>query len=303
MADITANAGRVVPASGNTRVAHRAAADEPIWVRRSLIGLVFVFLGVFLVVPLAIVLSSALSQGWALYARAVTDPDTWSAIVLTLWVVAITVPLNTLFGIAAAWAIARFDFRGRSVLTSLIDLPFSVSPVVVGLAYVLVFGRGGWLGPWLGAHDIQIIFAMPGMVLVTMFVTVPFVARELIPVLAERGQEEEEGALSLGASGWQTFFRVTLPAVKWGLLYGVVLTTARALGEYGAVAVVSGRVPGENETLTLRVDMLYENYQATAAFAVASLLAVIALITLVLKTYLGDRKDNACPLSAGAPDS
>ncbi|HET7314404.1 sulfate ABC transporter permease subunit CysW [Salinisphaera sp.] len=293
MASIINEASVGSPVSGVAKT--KAVADESPWVRRGLIGLVFVFLGVFLVMPLAVVLSGALAQGWDVYAKAVADPDTRSAVMLTLWVVAITVPLNTIFGVAAAWALARFDFRGRSVLTSLIDLPFAVSPVVVGLAYVLVFGRNGWLGPWLSAHGVQVIFAVPGMVLVTMFVTVPFVARELIPVLAERGQEEEEGALSLGASGLQTFFRVTLPAVKWGLLYGVVLTTARALGEYGAVSVVSGRVPGEMETLTLRVDMLYQNYQATAAFAVASLLAVIALVTLVLKTYLGDRKDDAKP--------
>jgi sulfate transport system permease protein len=231
----------------------------------------------------------ALKKGWDVYIAAITDPDAISAIQLTLTAAAIAVPLNVIFGLAAAWAIAKFEFRGKSVLITLIDLPFSVSPVVSGLIYVLIFGLQGWLGPWLAEHDVKIIFAVPGIVLATIFVTVPFIARELIPLMQAQGTEEEEAAVVLGANGWQTFLHVTLPNVKWGLLYGVILCNARAMGEFGAVSVVSGHIRGSTNTLPLHVEILYNEYNFAAAFAVASLLALLALVTLALKTFVESR--------------
>jgi sulfate transport system permease protein len=260
--------------------------QEPAWVRRTLIGLALAFLTLFLFVPLISVFYEALKKGADVYVAAITDPDAVSAIQLTLTAAAIAVPLNLIFGLAAAWAIAKFEFRGKNLLITLIDLPFSVSPVVSGLIYVLIFGLQGWLGPWLAEHDIKIIFAVPGIVLATLFVTVPFIARELIPLMQAQGTEEEEAAVVLGANGWQTFFHVTLPNVKWGLLYGVILCNARAMGEFGAVSVVSGHIRGSTNTLPLHVEILYNEYNFAAAFAVASLLALLALVTLALKTIV-----------------
>lgn len=265
------------------------ATTESIWIRRSLIGLALAFLTLFLFIPLISVFYEALKKGWDVYIAAITDPDAISAIQLTLTAAAIAVPLNVIFGLAAAWAIAKFEFRGKSVLITLIDLPFSVSPVVSGLIYVLIFGLQGWLGPWLAEHDFKIIFAVPGIVLATIFVTVPFIARELIPLMQAQGTEEEEAAVVLGANGWQTFFHVTLPNVKWGLLYGVILCNARAMGEFGAVSVVSGHIRGSTNTLPLHVEILYNEYNFAAAFAVASLLALLALVTLALKTFVESR--------------
>jgi len=265
------------------------ATTEPAWVRRLLIGVALVFLSLFLFVPLVTVFFEAFKKGWDVYLAAVTDPDAISAIWLTLTAAAIAVPLNLVFGVSAAWAIAKFDFRGKSVLLTLIDLPFSVSPVIAGLIYVLVFGLQGWWGEWLIAHDYKVIFAVPGIVLATIFVTFPFVARELIPLMQAQGQEQEEAARVLGASGWQTFWKVTLPNVKWGLLYGVILCNARAMGEFGAVSVVSGHIRGQTNTLPLHIEILYNEYQFAASFAVASLLASLALVTLVLK-YIVERR-------------
>jgi sulfate transport system permease protein len=265
------------------------ATTEPAWVRRLLIGVALVFLSLFLFVPLVTVFFEAFKKGWDVYLAAVTDPDAVSAIWLTLTAAAIAVPLNLVFGVSAAWAIAKFDFRGKSVLLTLIDLPFSVSPVIAGLIYVLVFGLQGWWGEWLIAHDYKVIFAVPGIVLATIFVTFPFVARELIPLMQAQGQEQEEAARVLGASGWQTFWKVTLPNVKWGLLYGVILCNARAMGEFGAVSVVSGHIRGQTNTLPLHIEILYNEYQFAASFAVASLLASLALVTLVLK-YIVERR-------------
>ncbi|MGQ9366497.1 sulfate ABC transporter permease subunit CysW [Azospirillum sp. ST 5-10] len=262
------------------------ALSEPRAVRCGLIGLALGFLALFLVLPLVVVFSQALAGGVAAYAASLAEPDALAAIRLTLLAAAIAVPLNLLFGVAAAWCVARFEFAGKSVLTTLIDLPFSVSPVISGLVYVLLFGLHGWLGPWLQQHDVKIIFAVPGIVLATVFVTFPFVARELIPLMQEQGSEEEEAAIVLGASGWQTFRRVTLPKIKWGLLYGVLLCNARAMGEFGAVSVVSGHIRGETNTMPLHVEILYTEYDMVAAFAVASLLALLALVTLVAKALL-----------------
>ena len=262
------------------------ATTERAWVRWSLIGVAVTFLAVFLFLPLAIVFSSAFEKGFAVYLAALRDPDAMAAIRLTLIAAAISVPLNMFFGIAAAWAIGKFDFIGKSLLVTLIDLPFSVSPVVSGLIYVLIFGLQGLLGPWLAAHDVKIIFAVPGIVLATMFVTFPFVARELIPLVEAQGTEEEEAALTLGASGLQTFWRVTLPNIKWGLLYGVILCNARAMGEFGAVSVVSGHIRGRTNTMPLHIEILYNEYQFAPAFAVASLLAPLALATLMAKTIV-----------------
>lgn len=271
------------PAAG-TRI--QRATQEPAWVRWLLIGVALVFLTLFLFIPLISVFYEAFKKGADVYLAAITDPDAVSAIKLTLLVAAIAVPLNLVFGIAAAWAIAKFEFRGKNLLITLIDLPFSVSPVVSGLIYVLVFGLQGWLGPWLAEHDIKIIFAVPGIVLATVFVTVPFIARELIPLMQAQGTEEEEAAVVLGASGWQTFYQVTLPNIKWGLLYGSILCNARAMGEFGAVSVVSGHIRGSTNTMPLHVEILYNEYNFAAAFAVASLLALLALVTLVLKTLI-----------------
>ncbi len=264
----------------------RAATEESPYVRWTLILISVGFLGLFLFVPLAAVFAEAMRKGWGAYLASFSDPDCLSAIRLTLLVTAIAVPLNLVFGLAASWAIAKFDFRGKSLLITLIDLPFAVSPVVSGLIYVLVFGMQGWLGPWLGEHGIQIVFAVPGIVLATIFVTFPFVAREVIPLMQEQGAEEEQAAVTLGASGWQTFFRVTLPNVKWAVLYGVILSNARAMGEFGAVSVVSGHIRGRTNTMPLHVEVLYNEYNFVAAFAVASLLALLALVTLALKTFV-----------------
>src|SRR4051812_21222176 len=263
-----------------------AATVESIWVRWVLIGVAVVFLGLFIFLPLAIVFSQAFAKGIPVYWASLRQPDALAAIRLTLLAAAIAVPLNLVFGVAAAWAIGKFDFVGKSLLITLIDLPFSVSPVVSGLIYVLLFGLQGVLGPWLARHDLQVIFAVPGIVLATIFVTFPFVARELIPLLQAQGQEEEEAALALGASGWETFFRVSLPNIKWGLLYGVILCNARAMGEFGAVSVVSGHIRGRTNTMPLHIEILYNEYQFAAAFAVASLLAMLALTTLVVKSIV-----------------
>lgn len=257
---------------------------EPRLMRWALTAVAVGFLGLFVVLPLLVVFLSALDKGLGAYFAAIREPDALAAIRLTLLTAAIAVPLNLVFGLAAAWAIAKFEFKGKNVLITLIDLPFSVSPVVSGLIYVLIFGLHGWLGPWLNAHDIKIIFAVPGIVLATVFVTFPFVARELVPLMQAQGVEEEEAALSLGANGWQTFWRVTLPNVKWGLLYGVILCNARAMGEFGAVSVVSGHIRGLTNTMTLHVEILYNEYNSVAAFAVASLLALLALVTLAAKS-------------------
>jgi sulfate transport system permease protein len=262
------------------------AAQDPAVVRWGLTVLALGLLGLFIVLPLAAVFVQAFSKGVAVYLAAVREPDTLSAIKLSLLAAGIAVPLNLVFGVAAAWAVTKFRFRGRNVLVSLIDIPFAVSPVVAGLIYVLVFGAQGWLGDWLSAHDIRIVFAVPGIVLATIFVTFPFVARELIPLMESQGTEEEEAALVLGASGWQMFYKITLPNIKWGLLYGVVLCTARALGEFGAVSVVSGHIRGETNTLPLHVEILYNDYNYAGAFAVASLLSVVAVVTLALKKFL-----------------
>ena len=262
------------------------STGEPVWLRRTLIAIALLFVATFLILPLAAVFTEALRKGFDAFFEAFKEPDAWSAIKLTLLITAITVPLNLVFGVSAAWAIAKFEFKGKALLTTLVDLPFSVSPVVAGLIYVLVFGAQGWFGPWLQAHDIKIIFALPGMVLATVFVTFPFIARELIPLMQAQGNEEEQAAMVLGASGWQIFWRVTLPNIKWGLLYGVILCNARAMGEFGAVSVVSGHIRGQTNTMPLHVEILYNEYQSVAAFAVASLLALLALITLVIKTFI-----------------
>jgi len=242
------------------------------------------FIALFLVLPLAAVFAEALRQGWGAYVAGLRDPDTYAAIRLTVLTALIAVPLNLVFGVAAAWCVAKFEFRGKAVLVSLIDLPFSISPVVAGLMYVMVFGAQGWFGPWLAEHDLKIIFAVPGIVLATTFVTFPFIARVLIPLMQVQGNDEEEAALVLGANGWQTFFCVTLPNIKWGLLYGVILCNARAMGEFGAVSVVSGHIRGQTNTIPLHVEILYNEYQSVAAFSAASLLALLALVTLVIKS-------------------
>lgn len=251
-----------------------------------MIALALLFLGVFLVLPLLVVFVQAFAKGVGAYFSAISDPMAWAAVKLTLWVAVMAVPLNLLFGVAAAWAIAKFEFRGKSTLITLIDLPFAVSPVIAGLIFILIFGTHGWLGGYLRAHHIRVVFALPGIVLATIFVTFPFIARELIPVMQAQGKDDEETALSLGASGWQTFWRVTLPNIRWALLYGVLLCNARAMGEFGAVSVVSGHVRGVTNTMPLHVEILYNEYNHTAAFAVASLLALLALLTLAAKSFL-----------------
>ena len=275
-----------VPQSSHGQVNSRIANREPVWVRWTLITVALLFLTGFLVMPLAVVFSQAFSKGWSVYVSALIEPNALAAIRLTLLVAAITVPLNLVFGLSAAWSIAKFNFSGKSLLITLIDLPFSVSPVVSGLIYVLMFGMQGWFGGWLAEHDIKLIFAVPGIVMATIFVTFPFVARELIPLMQAQGTDEEEAAIVLGASGWQTFWRVTLPNIKWGLLYGVILSNARAMGEFGAVSVVSGHIRGLTNTIPLHVEILYNEYNSAAAFAVASLLALLALVTLALKSFL-----------------
>ena len=264
---------------------------EPVWVRWMLIVIALAFLALFLVVPLVAVFAQAFSKGVGFYLHTLADPFTWSAIKLTLIAAGISVPMNCIFGVAAAWAITKFDFTGRNILTTLIDLPFAVSPVIGGLIYVLVFGAQGWFGPWLLAHNLPVIFAVPGLVLVTTFVTLPFVARELIPLMQSQGRSEEEAARTLGARGWQTFWRVTLPNIKWGLLYGVILCNARAMGEFGAVSGVSGHIQGQN-TITLQIEALYNDFNLTGAFALATVLTFLALATIVLKTW-AERKGTA----------
>ena len=289
---------------------HRNASGhltEPPIVRAALILVVLAFLGLFLVVPLLSVFSEALSKGWHAYLTAIREPDALSALTLTLTAAAIAVPLNLVFGLAAGWAVAKFTFPGKNLLITLIDLPFAVSPVISGLVFVLLFGRQGWLGPWLGDHDLKIIFAVPGIVLATIFVSFPFVAREIIPVMQAGGTQEEEAARVLGANGFQIFTHVTLPNIKWGLLYGVILCNARAMGEFGAVSVVSGHIRGLTNTLPLHVEILYNEYNFQAAFAVASLLACLALVTLVLKTMVERRvhvggPTEAAPGASGGSD-
>ena len=273
---------RAMPRSAHTRKAD--PTDEPALVKVLLIAVALVFFALFLVLPLASVFVTALGKGATAYWAGLTNDDALGAMRLTLSIAAIAVPLNLVFGVAGAWCIAKYEFKGKAFLTTLIDLPFSISPVVAGLMYVLVFGANGWFGPWLAAHDIKIIFAVPGIVLATVFVTFPFVARELIPLMQAQGNDEEQAAIVLGASGWQTFWHVTLPNIKWGLLYGVILCNARAMGEFGAVSVVSGHIRGQTNTIPLHVEILYNEYQSVAAFAAASLLALLALVTLVIKT-------------------
>ena len=279
----------------------RLTTTEAPWLRRTLIGIALAFLLLFLVAPLAAVFTEALRKGLGAYVLALQEADAWSAIRLTLLTAAITVPLNLLFGVAAAWCIAKYEFRGKAILTTLVDLPFSVSPVVAGLIYVLMFGAQGWFGPWLAAHDIKIIFAVPGIVLATMFVTVPFIARELIPLMQAQGNDEEQAAIVLGANGWQTFWYVTLPNIKWGLIYGVILCNARAMGEFGAVSVVSGHIRGQTNTMPLHVEILYNEYQSVAAFAVASLLALLAVVTLVIKSVVEWRHEREVNASTHGP--
>ncbi len=262
------------------------ATQEPFWVRIALLTAGLGFLFFFLALPLIAVFVEALAQGLPAYLEALKEPETRSAIWLTVAIALAVLPFNVLFGVAAAWAIAKFDFKGKSLLITLIDLPFAVSPVVAGLIFILIFGAQGWLGPWLSDHDVKIIFAVPGMIIATLFITFPFIARELIPLMQSQGKDEEEAAVSLGASGWQMFWRVTLPNIKWGLLYGVILSNARAMGEFGAVSVVSGHIRGETNTLPLHVEILYNEYNAIGAFAAASVLALLALVTLVAKTIV-----------------
>jgi sulfate/thiosulfate transport system permease protein len=270
-------------------VATVAATHEPVWVRRIIVGIAVGFVGLFVLVPLAAVFSEALRNGVAAFGNALRDPAALSAVKLTFLTAAIAVPLNVVFGVAASWAIARFRFPGRSILVTLIDLPLAVSPVIAGMVFVLLFGKQGLVGPWLTEHGVKVIFALPGIVLATTFVTFPFVARELIPLMEAQGAEEEEAAVVLGASGWQTFVRVTLPKIKWGLMYGVVLCTARAMGEFGAVSVVSGHIRGRTNTLPLHVEILYNEYEYQAAFAVASLLVILALASLVARRVIARR--------------
>jgi len=270
-------------------------------VKWTLISIALGFVFLFLLLPLAAVFTEALRKGFAAYLEALQEPDAWTAIRLTLLTAAIAVPLNLVFGVAAAWAIAKFEFRGKAFLTTLVDLPFSVSPVVAGLVYVLLFGAHGWIGPWLQAHDIKIVFAVPGIVLATVFVTFPFIARELIPLMQAQGTEEEQAAMVLGASGWQTFWHVTLPNIKWGLVYGVILCNARAMGEFGAVSVVSGHIRGQTNTMPLHVEILYNEYQSVAAFAVASLLALLAVATLLIKSFVEWRFEREQKAAAALP--
>ncbi|MEZ2739994.1 sulfate ABC transporter permease subunit CysW [Comamonas jiangduensis] len=279
----------------------KLSVTEPRWVRWVLIGVAMSFILLFLVLPLAAVFTEALRKGLEAYWQGLHEPDAWAAIKLTLLTAVIAVPLNLVFGVAAAWCIAKYEFKGKAFLTTLIDLPFSISPVVAGLMYVLVFGANGWMGAWLAEHDIKIIFAVPGIVLATVFVTFPFIARELIPLMQAQGNDEEQAAIVLGASGWQTFWYVTLPNIKWGLLYGVILCNARAMGEFGAVSVVSGHIRGQTNTIPLHVEILYNEYQSVAAFAAASLLALLALVTLVIKTYAEWKHEQQVQAAANMP--
>jgi len=283
--------------------AFNAARRDPLQASRpvmlGLLAVAILYVAVILLLPLVAVFAEALRNGWEAAQAAIVEPDALAAIRLTLLVAAISVPCNLVFGVASAWLIAKHDFRGKELLLTLIDLPFSVSPVVAGLIYILLYGAHGWFGPWLQDHDISIVFATPGIVMATIFVTFPFVTRELVPLMVAQGRAEEEAALSLGANGWQTFFKVTLPNIKWGLLYGILLTNARAMGEFGAVSVVSGHIRGETNTMPLHVEVLYNEYNFVAAFAVAALLALLALVTLVLKTYLEWRHHDALAAASG----
>jgi sulfate transport system permease protein len=298
MAGYVKNSARV---SRDAVAKSQRGTEESPFIKWLLIFIAFLFTATFLLLPLVNVFAQAFTRGWDGYIKGLTDPDTMSAIKLTLTVAAISVPLNVTFGLAAAWCIAKFKFRGKALLITLIDLPFSVSPVVAGLIFVVMFGLQGYFGPWLDSHDIKIIFAVPGIVLATVFITFPFVARELIPVMQATGIEQEEAALTLGASGWKTFWHVTLPSVKWGLLYGIILCNARAMGEFGAVSVVSGHITGQTDTMPLRVEKLYQEYNATAAFAVASLLALLALFTLGIKTFLEWKQERDFERAQHAP--
>jgi sulfate/thiosulfate transport system permease protein len=289
------------PATAAPRAVTRATGEPPL-VRWALTGVALLFLALVLLLPLVLVFVQALAKGLPAYWAAIREPDAISAAKLTVLIASIAVPLNLVFGIAAAWCVAKFEFPGKHVLVTLIDLPFAVSPVISGLIFVLLFGAHGWFGPWLLEHDIKIIFAVPGMVLATTFITAPFVARELIPLMQEQGSEEEEAAIVLGANGWQTFFRVTLPNIKWGLLYGLILCNARAMGEFGAVSVVSGHIRGETNTLPLHVEILYNEYAFAASFAVASVLTLLALVTLALKTLVEWQQRRASAEVAGAED-
>jgi sulfate/thiosulfate transport system permease protein len=279
-------AGVVAARIAGKRVPQHRATAEPLLVRIILIAVALLFLAVVLVLPLATVFSQAFKKGADVYFAALHDKDALSAVKLTLLTAAVTVPLNTLFGLAAAWSITKFRFKGKNLLISIIDLPFAISPVISGLIFVLLFGARGWFGPWLQDHDIKIIFALPGIVLATSFVTFPFVARELIPLMQAQGSQEEEAAATLGAKGWRIFWRVTLPNIKWGLLYGIILCNARAMGEFGAVSVVSGHIRGQTNTLPLQVEILYNDYKFAASFAVASLLVLLAVVTLVVKSLV-----------------
>jgi len=272
-----------IPLTRTKSGAASTALTEPRATRAALIGIAVLFLGLFVVLPLVVVFLGALRTGFRIYLSSLRDPDALSALRVSMGVALIVVPLNLVLGVAAAWAVAKFQFRGKRILTTIIDIPFAVSPVIAGMAFMLLFGAQGWFGSWLAAHDIRIAFAVPGIVLATIFVTLPFIARELIPLMQEQGNEQEETALVLGASGWQTFVRVTLPNIKWGLLYGVILCNARAIGEFGAVSVISGHVRGVTNTLPLHVEALYNEYNSAAAFAVASLLSLLAVLTLVLQ--------------------
>ncbi|MFU8925880.1 sulfate ABC transporter permease subunit CysW [Acinetobacter puyangensis] len=276
-----------------TKLQSRDATREPTVVRYILLTIALIFFASCLLLPLVLVFVEAFRQGIEVFFRALVEPDTLSAVKLTLLTAAIAVPLNVVFGIAAAWSVAKFKFKGKSLLTTLIDIPFSVSPVIAGLMLVLMFGTQGWWGVWLQDHDVKILYAVPAIVLATVFITVPFVARELIPLMEAQGTEEEEAAIVLGASGWQTFWNVTLPNIKWGLLYGVILCNARAMGEFGAVSVVSGHIRGETNTLPLHVEILYNEYSFSAAFAVATLLALLAIVTLIVKSWIEYRQEQS----------
>ncbi|MES2673920.1 MAG: sulfate ABC transporter permease subunit CysW [Pseudomonadota bacterium] len=287
MASVVSNLGHSSSTiKTSPRAAHQSATSEARWIRWTLISIAMLFLALFLLLPLVIVFTEAFAKGMGVYIAAITDPDAAAAIKLTLIAAGIAVPLNVIFGLAASWAIAKFEFKGKQIALTLIDLPFAVSPVVAGLIYMLLFGAQGLFGQTLMDHDVRIMFAVPGIVLATVFITFPFIARELIPLMQEQGKEQEEAAITLGANGWQMFFRVTLPSIKWALLYGIILCNARAMGEFGAVSVVSGKIRGQTNTMPLHIEILYNEYQFAAAFAVASLLALLALVTLVLKSAL-----------------
>ncbi|WP_153730820.1 sulfate ABC transporter permease subunit CysW [Sporosarcina obsidiansis] len=279
-------------AIGTLAVQRKVSLSEPLWVRILLISIALIFLVLFLFFPLLIIFTQAFDKGWAVYLASISDPDALAAIRLTILVAAITVPLNAIFGVAAAWSITKFRFKGKNILITLIDLPFAVSPVIAGLVFVLLFGGQGLFGEWLFQNDMKIIFAVPGIILATMFITFPFVARELIPIMQSQGSSEEEASVLLGASGWKTFVHVTLPNIKWGLLYGIILCNARAIGEFGAVSVVSGHIRGLTNTLPLHIEILYNEYQFTASFAVASLMSVAAIVTLILKNFFEWKMNN-----------